>query len=196
MTEDQKIIPNYIYFYHLDKFCILPLYPESITDTMGTRFNETNALSRSAPVFTYAYSGPRTVQVDFKLHRDILNDVNKGISNLRDDISIEDWTQKDYVDTLINYLQAAALPKYQVYSSGSKSVEPPMVAVRLSSDVFIRGVITSGITVNHQKPINSDGKFMVVDISFTISEVDPYDAASVVKLGSFRGISSGNSLQK
>ena len=29
-----KMIANYIYFYHLDRFCVIPLYPESINDNI------------------------------------------------------------------------------------------------------------------------------------------------------------------
>ena len=50
-TNKFKMIDNYIYFYHLDKFCILPTYPDSITDNLSSNFAATNALSRSAPVF-------------------------------------------------------------------------------------------------------------------------------------------------
>ena len=56
-----QFVTNYIYLYHTDKFIIIPEYPESITDNMTLTFNQTQALSRSAPVFTYAYSGPRSV---------------------------------------------------------------------------------------------------------------------------------------
>ena len=156
--EKINIIPNYIYFYHLDKFCILPLYPESITDSMNTSFNETNALSRSAPV------------------------VNAK--------------EEDYIDTLVKYLQAASLPKYQVYKNGSKSVQPPMVALRLGNETFIKGVINSTITVTRKKPIMSDGKYACVDIQFTIFESDPYDAETVARVGSFRGICSANNMYR
>ena len=51
MSKDMKMIQNYIYFYHVEKFCVIPEYPDSISDSMSSTFAQTNALSRSAPVF-------------------------------------------------------------------------------------------------------------------------------------------------
>lgn len=180
------ILNAYIYLYHLDKFCVLPDYPESIQDNMPTEFNSTNALARTAPVFSYKHSGPRTVQVSLKMHRDLMNDINIGVSNLKD--NVVDFSGKDYIDVLVKYLQASSMPKYNEYSSGSKMVIPPMVALRFGNSIFIKGVITSGISVTYSKPILIDDKYALVDVSFTVSEVDPYEAESVAELGSFRGI--------
>jgi len=187
-----KIIPNYIYFYHLDEFCVLPLYPDTITDTMGSKFAQTNALSRSAPVFSYIQSGPRSVSLSFKLHRDLMNDLNRDVSNIKP--NVVDFSKDDYIDTLVKYLQSIALPSYKNYAGGSRSVIPPMVAVRFGNEVFIKGVVTSDISVTYNKPIMADGKYAQVDISFSISEVDPYDAEYVAgkydngEGGSFRGL--------
>lgn len=196
-TGKVDIIPNYIYFYHLDKFCILPLYPEQITDNMKSTFAETTALSRSAPVFTYSNSGPRDVNFQFDLHRDLMNDVNTKGSNIKLTSDVVDYTQDDYIDVLIKYLQAAALPKYQVYNGGkSKSVDPPMVAVRLGKGIFIKGVVNSGVNVTYKKPILTNGKYALVTINFTVQEVEPYDAKSIVQKGSFRDTAAGIKVNK
>ena len=50
---------NYIYVSHIGEdgvYIILPNYPDSIQDTMQNQFGQTNALARSAPVFTYSNS--------------------------------------------------------------------------------------------------------------------------------------------
>ena len=52
---------NYIYIYHLNKYWYIPVSPDDVSDSMSSTFAETSALSRSAPVFTYSRSGPRTV---------------------------------------------------------------------------------------------------------------------------------------
>jgi len=195
MVERAKLIDNYIYFYHLEKFCVLPLYPESISDTLNSTFVPTNALSRSAPVYTYSNSGPRSVQISLKLHRDMMNDVNTNVSNL-DSRVVEfrneyyDNRDEDYIDILIKYLQSVALPKYQIYNSGSKAVIPPMIALRFGNDIFIKGVVNGGITVTYEKPILVGNKYAIANISFNVTETDPYDAVSVVQTGSFRGVSS------
>ena len=172
----------YIYISHLGEdgeYLILPNYPDTINDNMSSTFSQTNALSRSAPVFTYSYSGPRSVQVSFRIHRDMMDDINIGASN----IELEDG--EDYVDALINRLQAIAVPKYNL---GNKSVEPPLVAVRLGQSLFVKGIVTGGIAVTYNKPIMSNNKYALVDIAFTVYEVDPYDSTSVAKNGGFRGL--------
>ena len=192
MGAELKMIPNYIYFYHLDRFAVLPLYPETLSDNMGTTFASTDALSRTAPVFSYSKSGPRDVSISLQLHRDLMNDLNRGISNLKSNTI--DFNGEDYVDTLIKYLQSIALPRYREYKNGSKSVEPPMVAVRFGNTAFIKGVVASGIQVTYQKPIMVDEKYAVVQITFTVSESDPYDADTVAQVGSFRGVCSANNI--
>lgn len=188
MSKYVKMIQNYIYFYHVEKFCLIPEYPDSINDSLSSTFAQTNALSRSAPVFSYSNSGPRQVTVNLKLHRDLMDDINTGVSNLKGDVV--DFHGDDYIDTLIKYLQSVALPKYRNYSTGQKSVIPPMVAVRFGDDIFIKGVVTSGIQVNYEKPILWNNKYAQVGLTFTISESDPYSADEVIADGSFRGITA------
>lgn len=180
-------IDNWIYFGHLDLYAVLPSYPEQISDNMPSTFQTTTALSRSAPVFTYSNSGPRQVAIDLKLHRDMMDDINLNVGTLKDNVL--NFKDEDYVDTLIRYLQACAVPKYSVYSSGAKAVEPPWVAIKFGNNIFIKGVITTGINVSYTKPILSNKKYACVDVSFTVAETDPYDAQSIAKAGSFRGIS-------
>ena len=185
-----QFVTNYIYLYHTDKFIIIPEYPESITDNMTLTFNQTQALSRSAPVFTYAYSGPRSVTFNLELHRDMVNDLNitAGNTNLKSNVVSQ---TDDYVDTLIKELQSIALPRYNV---NNRAVIPPRVAVRFGNELFISGVVTSNISCVYNKPILSNGKYAKVSIGFTVSEYDPYDAALVSQLGSFRGITSANNI--
>ena len=183
-----NIYDNYIYIYHLDKFCILPTMPESISDTMTSTFSSTNALSRSAPIQSYNNSGPRQITFNFELHRDIMDDLNTGISNLKE--NVVDIGDKDYVDLLLNYLQACALPKYNIYKSGSKAVEPPQVAIRMGNDIFIRGVVSGAISVTYNKPILDNGKYAKVSVTIPVTEVDPYDAPTVAMVGGFRGVTA------
>lgn len=178
---------NYIYLFHLPSdttgegtYVYLPQWPEQISDSIGSSFGETSALSRSAPVFSYKNSGPRTMQISIELHRDMMDEANSHISNL----PLED--RDDYVDGIIKALQAVALPNYH---SASKEVEPPMVAVRFGNEIFIKGVVNSGVTIEYKKPLLTNNKYACVNISFTVSEIDPMDAVSISKVGSFRNIS-------
>lgn len=174
-----KLIPNYLYLYHLDMWLVLPEYPDSINDNLSSSFTSTNALSRTAPVLSYNNSGPRKVQVNLHFHRDMLNEVNYQASNMVVELG------EDYVDALLRQIQAIALPKYR---AAQKEVVPPMIAIRFGNEVFIKGVVDGGISIDYQKPILSNGKYAQISLSFTVTEIDPYDAESVQKLGSFRGI--------
>lgn len=175
------MIDNYIYLYHTDTLIAIPTYPENIGDSMSVRFNPSDLLSRSAPIYAFAGSGPRTVTINLLLHRDMMNSVNTSMSTL----NVPDIDNVDYVDMLIKQLQAAALPRY---ASAEKMVDPPIVAVRFGNDLFCKGVVTSGITTDYSGPILRTDKYAVVNINFQLSEIDPYDAVSVMSLGHRRGI--------
>jgi hypothetical protein len=177
MLED-----NYLYISHLDEdfqFWRLPCTPDSISDSMASTFSESNALGRSAPVYTYSKSGPRTVQIELKLHRDMMDDINVGVSNANVRLG------EDYIDSLVRALQAIVVPKYNL---SNKAVEPPVVALRLSKEVFIKGIVNDSIGITYKLPILSNGKYAQISLSLKITEVDPYDASTVFTNGSFRGV--------
>lgn len=173
---------NYIYFYHLDQFIMLPLYADSVQDSMSVSFEQSTPLSRSAPIYSYRNSGPRTVQVGFDLHRDLMTDINYGKSNVPvGSPPLND----DYVDILIRYLQAATLP---VYKATNKMVNPPIVAMRLGKDIFIKGIINGSVGLTYKFPILRNGKYALVSLNFGVEEVEPYDAWDAAKYGSYRGL--------
>lgn len=184
--KTKKVLPmidNYIYLYHTSTLIAIPTFPESIADSMSTTFATTTPLSRSAPIYSFTNSGPRTFQISLILHRDLMNEVNGSSSNLK----ITNLEEDDYIDYMIRNLQAMALPRY---SSSEKMVNPPIVAVRFGEDIFCKGVIQGGVTVTYAAPVLRNGKYAQVNVDFTIHEIDPYDADSVSKLGSFRGINT------
>ena len=179
-----NLIENYIYIYHLGEageFVILPTYPDKIQSSQSAQFNQSSPLARSAPIYAYAYSGARTVNISLTLYRDMFDMVNSDVSNL----VIGDLNDEDYVETLVNRLSALAVPNY---NTSSKMITPPQVAIRIGKDFFIKGVVTSGVTVGYSKPLIEGDKYNVIDIQFTVSEVDPYDATTVAREGNFRGI--------
>lgn len=184
--KDYNLITNYIYLYHIDKFILLPVYPESITDSLSASYSRSTPISRSAPIYSYSYSGPRSIDVNLKLHRDMMQTINYNQSNINmNEIELGD----DYVDTLVKQLQAIALPRYQ---STSKMVNPPMVALRFGDEIYIKGVVIDGISVSYSGPlidVNGGTKYAEVALSFHIDEVDPYDADTILTKGSFRGLS-------
>lgn len=176
-----RMIDNYVYMYHTGTLLALPTYADSITDVMSVNFVSSTPLARSSPIYSYANSGPRQLSFTFNLHRDMMQEINYGVSNL--DTTIND----DYVDYLINSLQACAVPEY---SSTDKMVDPPMVAVRLGNDIFIKGVVLGNVSVTYELPILTTGKYASAKVSFVVAEVDPYSADTVQVAGSFRGLST------
>lgn len=176
-----RMIDNYVYMYHTGTLLALPTYADSITDVMSVNFVSSTPLARSSPIYSYATSGPRQLSFTFNLHRDMMQAINYGVSNL--DTTIND----DYVDYLINSLQACAVPEY---SSTDKMVDPPMVAVRLGNDIFIKGVVLGNVSVTYELPILTTGKYASAKVSFVVAEVDPYSADTIQVAGSFRGLST------
>ena len=179
---NQVLEDNYIYISHLDEgfqFWKLPSWPESVSDTMQSSFSQTSALGRTAPVYTYNNSGPRNVRIGLSLHRDIMDEVNTGISNSKL------GEGEDYVDNLLRALQSIAVPKYNLTN---KAVEPPLVALRLGNEIFIKGIVNGAIGIEYKKPILRNGKYAEIEMSIDIYEVDPYDATEVFKNGGFRGV--------
>lgn len=181
MERYSKMIDNYIYMYHTGTVVALPTYADSVTDTMSVNFVSSTPLSRSSPIYSYASSGPRQLSLTFDLHRDMMQQINYAVSNINTVIT------DDYIDYLIKSLQACAVPQY---SSTDKMVDPPLVAVRLGNDIFIKGVVLGNIGVTYGLPILSNGKYATAKISFVVAEVDPYSADLVQVSGSFRGLST------
>ena len=177
---------NYIYISHLGEeghWWWLPCCPETISDSMPSSFSSSTALGRSAPVFTYSSSGPREVTVEIQLHRDMMDFVNSGNEHTSYVEGADN--SDDYVDSLIRALQSISVPKY---SLSEKAVEPPLVAMRLGNEVFIKGIVNGNIGVEYQLPIIKGNRYAQARISFSITEVDPYDASTIFKNGSFRGL--------
>lgn len=179
--EKYPMIDNYLYLYHTDTYVVLPTYPEQIMDVSSVTYSSTNLLGRSAPIYSYSYSGPRTMQLEFKLHRDMMMQINKYNS------SIMPTMEEDYVDRLIKEVQAAAVPNYD---ASMKMVDPPLVAIRVGDDIYCKGVISSTVTVSYGLPIIANHRYASVNVAFGISEVDPFDAEVLNQLGSYRNLST------
>ena len=177
--ENYDLIENYIYLYHTQTFIILPTFADNIADTLPVSYNTTTPMTRSAPIYSFSHSGPRSVQININLHRDMLWEINYKKSNLP--VTIDE----DYVDILIAQVQAAALPEY---GAAEKMVNPPIVAVRFGNDIFVKGVIQGAVGLNYQLPVLRSGKYATIGLNFTVNEIDPYSASDVMVQGSFRGM--------
>ena len=173
LVQIYQPITNYIYLYHVDKLIKLPNFPENLQDTSQAQFSSNSPLGRSAPIWSYSSSGPRSVGFQFELHREMLDQVNGE--------SVGE--SMDTVDNLVKWIQAAVLP---TYASSSKMVDPPLVACRVGNEVYIKGIIQGSVTVSYSGPILYNDKYALCTIGFTVTEVDPYDAYTVMDIGSYR----------
>ena len=79
LVRISQMIDNYIYLYHVPNssgkqgtVIVMPSYADSVTDTMSVNYATETPLARSAPIYSFTSSGPRTVQVSFQLHRDMM----------------------------------------------------------------------------------------------------------------------------
>ena len=192
ITNAFDLIENYIYIYQLEKYVILPVWPEQVQDSLGSTFAETNILARTAPIYSYSYSGPRQIQFNLELHRDLMYSVNrlntKFLDANKEFSSVVVKVTDDYVDLLVKYLQAMALPSYGSNTTTSKMVNPPQIAVRLGNNLFIKGVVNNPVNVTYSGPIDKNLKYQVIEVGFGVSEVEPQDAQSILENGSFRGL--------
>ena len=170
-------IDNYIYLHHTDTLLILPVWPTNIADTSSVSYAQTDIMTRTAPIYSYSRSGPRAITFTFDVHREMMQQVNWGRS------SAFLFPGDDYIDAFVKQIQAACLP---VYAASQKMVDPPLVSVRVGNDVFIKGVVTGSVGVDYRLPVLKNNKYAQCGISFTVSEVDPYDAYMVMQVGSYR----------
>ena len=167
---------NWIFFHHINKQIIIPVDPDQVTDSMQASWASSTPLSRSAPIYSYSGSGPRSVQFSFTLHRDLVKEFNPN------------WSE-DVVDALIKNLEACVLPTYQ---ETGKIVNPPVVSLKLRDELYIKGVV-GNVGKNFSIPIINYGtedapnfKYAVVNLNLSISEITPYDASILNSIGGYR----------
>jgi hypothetical protein len=155
-------VDNYITFHHTGKSYVIPVDPDSVADQMSASFASNFPLSRSAPIYSYQNSGPRTVQVSFTLHRDLCKEFNPDT--------------EDMVEELINNLEGMVLPDY---NEANKIVNPPVVSLIIRDEIRIKGVVNSVGKSFNLPLLNYDGmyKYAVVNLNFSVSEVQPQSAS-------------------
>ena len=177
-----KVFPleeNYLYFYHTDTLVLLPYWPLNIQDNQGANWNSTSILGRSAPIQSYSSGQARTVSVQLKFHREMLKQTNMRQPHNR---VIDASFEEDYVDYVINMLYGCVIPNY---SSSAKLVDPPLVAARFGNQTYIKGIVTN-FSVGYSGAILRDRKYSEIEITLSMTEINPYDAVTAMGVGSFR----------
>lgn len=64
-------------------------------------------------------------------------------------------------------------------------IDPPMASLRIGPEIYIKGVV-GRVGVDYSGSINRNDKYTLFNISFDITEVQPYDAFEVLSIGSYR----------
>ena len=124
----------------------IPCYPTSISDSVSANFSSESLFTSTEPYVVFSNSGPRSVSVSFRFHREM-----RGID------------YDTYIDTIIYTLQAACYP----VNDGAMAVPVRLI---IANEINIMGVLSGGVSTSYEPPI-IDGKYNIVNISFTIQEV-------------------------
>lgn len=181
---------NYVTLHHIGKTFVLPVDPDAISDNMNASFAESNPLSRSAPIYSYQNSGPRSVQVTFTLHRDLCREFNP------------EWAAQgeDPVDLLVTNMDAIVLPDYQ---EASKLVNPPLISLKIRDEIYIKGVVAGSVGITYGLPLINYGtelspsyKYAMITLSFGVNEITPYSASILPSVGGKFRTGSGFSSSK
>lgn len=169
---------NYIISHHTETVYRIPMYPAEVNDALQAVFQSTAILARSAPLQSWASSGPRTLSFSLKVHRDL---DYEGLTKEQ----IEQGTRVGDINKLMDEYQSLTLPNY----INPMLVIPPKITVRLGKGLRITGVPT--ISLVHNLPIDNDGVYQIGVFQFEIKELTPYDAVEVqTTLHNARGKSS------
>lgn len=169
---------NQLMLHHIGKIFTIPVDPDAISDSMNVSFAQSSPLSRSAPIYSYQNSGPRTVQVSFTVHRDLMREFNPEYAAAG---------MKDPIDDLIDNLDAIALPDYD---ASNKIVNPPLVSLKLRDEIYIKGVVAGSVGTTFNLPLLNYGtsnapsyKYAMVTFTFGVVETTPFSASILPKAG-------------
>ena len=121
-----------------------PCFPQSYSDTRVANYTSQNPLGRSEPFQIYENSGPRTVSVSFRMHREMLCVTP--------------------VDDVVKAVQSATYP------IGNDGSIPPRVRLDLGNSCDITGIISGSVEATWSETINKDIQYNVVDLSYTVTE--------------------------
>ena len=139
--------------------CVFPCYPESYSDSHQASMASQTPLGRSEPFLIYQNSGPRTVNVSFRMDREMTHITDIG--------------------SVVGTVQSMCYP-----ASGSGTIIPRVTLV-IGSNCSITGVIQN-VNTNWSDTIIAN-QYMVVTLDFSVTECTGYPKTSGVVAG-LRGV--------
>lgn len=127
----------------------IPAWPDKITDNVAVSWSqEMTTYQHYEDQNTFKQSGPRTMDLTFKLHRAMWN----GNQDSGD------------CEVLVAYIESACYPDYD-----TQAAEPPRVLFTAGKSIRIYGIIT-GMRTEYGGPIGPDTKYDEVIINISIKE--------------------------
>lgn len=147
-----------------DESVDFPVYPEEYEDGYTANYETMpDMLYQYEPWYTYKSSGPRTINLTFKMHRDM-------------------WTgdhRDGKCNSLIRFCQANCFPAYN-----GASVNTPIVALYIAGKPYIRGILTEE-KHTYSGPLGLDKFPLAVDLTLTFTEISvtPLNFETVRKKG-------------
>lgn len=130
-----------------DRIFLLPCYPETISESQGASWQTSSPLGRSSPLSAYVGTNYRTISLNFKLHREMIDN-------------------EEYIDMILVELRRAVYPWYI-----SQGLIPPVTTFQFGQ-FRCKGYVES-ITYNWQKPI-VDGHYQICDVGVSFVDVPEY----------------------
>jgi LysM repeat protein len=121
---------------------IFPCFPETYSDTHSANFTQQTPMGRSEPFQIYQNSGPRTVNVSFRMDREMTHTTDIG--------------------DIVGIVQSACYPL------GNEATIVPRVTLVIGNNCSITGVIPS-VSTNWSDTIIED-LYMVVTLDFSVVE--------------------------
>ena len=134
-----------------------PCFPDSFTDTRSVSVSSQNPIGRSEPFQIYQNSGPRTVSVSFRMHREMnhftpIEDIVKAVQSCTYPIS---------GSRLAGGYAPLIIPRVRLVIGGHE----PITGI-IASDVSV----TWSETLSKPKDTNTAWKYNVVELGFTVTE--------------------------
>ncbi|AWD93029.1 hypothetical protein HSE3_gp077 [Bacillus phage vB_BceM-HSE3] len=142
LTPDRDPITGLVYNMNTGTKFEFPAMPDEISDNENAQFEDQAIAGRSAPIFNYSSSGPRSVSFSITLHDDYC---------------------KDGILATVNKFKALVYPSYR------ELIASPKCYIRIGD--FIRCIcVVESVDVTWKKPYRN-GIYIVADVNISLKEV-------------------------
>lgn len=167
---------NFLYLHHLDLLVWIPTYAEEMDMTQRTSYTQSKPLGAPNDIYSFGGSGPRTIQRQIFIDRDLMSVLGgKGLVG-----------EGDPIETLIRAMEATCVAKYE---DARRMINPPLVTYKEANELTITGVVVGTVNI---KAYGGwiDGRKRCYSMNLNISEIEQYDASTIMEIGQYRGLNN------